>query len=664
MTRILVVDDVPDNVKLLAYDLEDEGYDVITAYNGYQALTSIEKHKPDLILLDIMMPDLDGLEVCRRLKKNPEHRNIPIILISAKGSDEDVIAGLDQGAMDYIVKPFHYPVVSARVRSAARIKRYQDMIHEMNASLDEARSIAESLATAKSDFLAKMSHEIRTPMNGILGSAALLDSEDLTVEQRELLTVIQSSGTALLDLINDILDYSKGEAGKLELDMKDFNLAQLIEETLNLVSEKAHAKKLQINCELSESVSPFLIGDPARLRQILLNFLSNAIKFTEKGEVTLRVTGSNSKSPNEIDIAFAVEDTGLGMTEEEVEHLFVEYYQAQHSNENPQEGTGLGLCITQQLCHLMRGRIEVQSAPGEGSIFTATIPFKEREPNENEIIWQLDICDKKALIVDAFSTSQRILADFLKRMGFSVRTACSQDQALEIITAEDTPFDCIYIDNHLPNCSGIVLGEKIRVESGYNKTPITLLTHGYSEYNHEQLKTWVFNDMLVKPLYFSKVKTNVARLFDIEIPSNTAKPDSSGSKLQPLFENPVRVLLAEDNPTNQMIAEKMLKNFGAEVDIVENGRLAVAAYTTKPYDVILMDCHMPVMDGLSATQAIRQMEDPKAPTPILALTASAMQDNQKECLEAGMNDFIAKPVVPNKLYETLNKWVHDHNEPH
>ncbi len=666
MTRILVVDDVPDNVKLLSYDLEDDGYDVVTAYNGLQALNSIEKYKPDIILLDIMMPDLDGLEICRRLKKDPEYRNIPIILISAKGSDEDVVAGLDQGAMDYIVKPFNYPVVSARVRSAVRIKRYQDMINEMNVSLDEARTIAENMALSKSDFLAKMSHEIRTPMNGILGSVSLLDHDELNSEQRELVNVIHSSGNALLDLINDILDYSKVEAGKLELDPKDFNLTKLVEETLNLVSEKAHTKGLQINCHLMPTISSFLIGDSGRVRQILLNLLSNAIKFTEVGEVTLDISEQSHAETDKVNIIISVQDSGVGMSDEQREHLFSEYYQVKHLKDGSHEGTGLGLCITKQLGQLMNANIDVKSTPGVGSTFSVTIPFKTRLPSEDEHSWQLDLCNKKALIVDNFETSRNILSEFLITLGFEIKVAESSEDAIKCLdsTIDNSHFDCIFIDNHLPECSGLVLAERIKKLAAYQRTPLILLAHGYSEYNQEQIRTHYFNDMLIKPLFFSKVQKSLAKLFNIETPKKVSSDNKSFSKLQTLFKEPVKILLAEDNPTNQMIAEKMLKNFGAEVDIVENGKLAVAAFTTKAYNLILMDCHMPVMDGLAATQKIRELEDKNSQTPILALTASALDDNQKECLEAGMNDFISKPVVPRNLYETLNKWIHYRNEPH
>ena len=527
MPKLLIVDDVLDNVKLLAYDLSDEGYAVITAHDGRQALAAAKSERPDVILLDVMMPEMDGIEVCRRLKSDPELRTIPVILVSAKSLDEDVVTGLDAGAEDYVTKPFNSAIVAARVRSAVRIKGAFDTIERMNGQLEEARRFAEAASTSKSEFLANMSHEIRTPMTAILGYAEnLLDPDLPEAERRDAIRTILRNGDYLQSIIDDILDLSKIEVGKMTLERIGVCVCTLVAEIMSLVRVRADAKGLTFRVEYAGAIPETIQTDPTRLRQILINLIGNAIKFTETGEVRLVTSFIEGHTPV---MQFDVVDTGIGMTGPQAANLFQPFQQADASTTRKFGGTGLGLSISQRLARMLGGQIVVvETQPQRGSRLRATVAT--------------GTLDGVRMIEDPGSA-----------------TVIREDRA-------------------------------------------------------------------------------------------TADRQSQKSALAG-----GRLLLVEDGPDNQRLITHILRRAGAEVVLANNGLLAIEAAQNaqdegKPFDVILMDMQMPVMDGYQASAALRRKGYTR---PIIALTAHAMATDRRKCLDAGCDDFASKPIDRAKLIETI-----------
>lgn len=549
---ILVVDDVSNNLQVLGSILDEVGYSTTFATSGQQALDRIGTAKPDLILLDMMMPQMDGLEVCDRLKSNPETREIPIVFLTASQEAEHLLEAFEKGAVDYVTKPFNTGELLARVRNHLELKHTRDQLRITLQELVESRDAALKSAQIKTRFLANMSHEIRTPMNAVLGLTELLLETELTPQQVDYVQTLKNSGNNLLVIINDILDYSKLESGEMRLNSEDFNLKNSLADIKNLFQSHLSKKSVQLLVDLDPKIPDRLRGDIHRLRQILSNLISNAIKFTDVGKIAISVMldavvpqgyfssastanlaqGSDNSQTKKIKLRFEVTDTGTGIRPEEQEKIFQSFFQAESYVCCQRSGTGLGLAICRQLVQLMNGKIGVESELEKGAKFWFTATF---ECNSEEL-------DK----------------------------------------------------------------------------------------NHRK-----FPELTRSPI------------------SENSPPKNPPKSLQE-----IDILIVEDTKINQKVILQQLKRLGYAADCVNNGQEALDRLESADYDIVLMDCQMPVLDGYAATEQLRIRENtqPKSRTVVIGLTAYAMKGDREKCLAAGMDDYLSKPVSMSDLAATLEKW--------
>ncbi|MBF0572252.1 MAG: response regulator [Desulfamplus sp.] len=596
--KILVVDDEANNRKLLQQMLKDS-YKISFAVNGREAIEVCKKVNPDMILLDIMMPEMDGFEACRYLKSDPKSADIPIIFITAMNDIQDEAAGFEAGCVDYITKPISKPIVIARIDTHLTISRQKKELglqkeklelqtHELelqkanlellNRDLVSQTSIAKEMAKkakmankAKSDFLANISHELRTPMNGIIGMAKLLLDTRLSNEQRNYVDIVNSSSESLLSIINDLLDFSKVEAGKMLLENVDFNLKLVLDNILRLISHQADEKGVELTAFIDTSVPLLLKGDSLRLRQILLNLTGNAIKFTHKGYVKIKVVLIDvalidmEDEQNRVTIKFSVEDSGIGIPLERQGSLFSPFTQADTSTTRKYGGTGLGLAISKQLVEMMDGHIGFESKIKDGSNSGSGTTF-----------W--------------------FTAQFEKRFGVDIEASSETESKIQFITKNTTSI----------------------------KEPSTTLRN-------------------------RQILSHIKTLNSLKM--NNGKTSYSNAK----------ILLVEDNITNQVVAIGILRKLGYQADIANNGKEALEFISRTSYDLILMDCQMSEMDGYEATEKIRQgaagMENINV--PIVAMTANAVTGEREKCIAAGMSDYISKPINPDILAQVLERWLID-----
>jgi signal transduction histidine kinase len=680
LPRVLIAE---DNERLSSYmaSLLTKCCNIRIAADGEEALEITNEWLPDLVLTDVMMPRRDGFSLCRQIKSNPRTSSIQVVILTALTHRDAMLQGWQAGADEYLMKPFHPTELVTRVntllRSIAQHKEEIQQISDLNISLEgrvlelaasnkklenlsrqlqQARDQAVKASNYKSSFLANMSHEIRTPLNAVIGMIELLLQTPLNEQQKQLGDILSSASEVLLEVINDVLDFAKIEAGKIELNLTDFDLTMMVEETAELVAEKAQHKRISLATFIDPKLDGQRRGDATRLRQVLLNLLSNAIKFTDSGEVIVRVTCESDDGEN-AQVRFAVQDTGIGMSNETIQTLFQPFTQADSSVGYKYGGTGLGLSIAKLIVQLMGGEIGVDSTLSEGSTFWFVVPLS-KAPHSGVSMKLPDVLkDQTVLVLAEQPGVADVLSKYLLAWQIQFDRAESYEQAITMLKEEVNHYDVAILQ--IQGSGESIIANLVSILKDQSRTKTIICTTGLERGLGERLLNVGFAAHLSLPFRQDKLLRCLSTLASVELQIESGKwkkrTHEQGNVRQ---SNDPRILVAEDNAVNQMVARLLLKELGLIADVVKTGAEAIEAVKNKDYSLVLMDCQMPELDGLEATRQIRSIEGLTGRhVPIVAMTAQAMYGDREKCLAAGMDNYVSKPVSLGQLREILAKYI-------